>query len=336
MSGHETRLREWLALGTKAAACDVEKALDALLAEHRAEVERLRWEAQGQDATLKEVERLLDAADRPRGAYPTRVREALEDLAAERAKVAAARDAALEEAQNAVGDVFRAFDAQEVAGSPRWHAVRDFHPMVQRALLALQSAPATVLDAANVREVLTKRLLPSCVTRYEAGANDTLRVVAVDLGLSLDAEGAGYCDLHGTDRTECGRADHTPREPSTVEPGPLGRTGPPLMLEPAQWDAFAAATCHLCPRLKHTDSCYGADEEGAQACECGTPRGSHDTTGQRWRCIPGGGLALACSAFRPREDVALSLTRRCTRCGDPFETPADEMRPLCDGCMESR
>lgn len=102
--------------------------------------------------------------------------------------LAAARDAALEEAREIMGGAFREVDAVRTEGAGYRSGASDLHAMAQARLAALQSAPAQVVSVAKVREVLADVLAAFRVIGPAGeGGVYALKREARRLGVDLDA-----------------------------------------------------------------------------------------------------------------------------------------------------
>jgi chromosome segregation ATPase len=141
---------------------DAQRALDALRAEHRAEVDTLRRnlaDAQ-QDASANAHE-----AESLKASLMASEAEHRAQLDAHKKIISVARDAALEE-----GAIF--FDAmQEQSPEPMQHRT------VASTLRSMQSSPVSVLPVDKVRDVLREHLFPGVFARVMAA-----------LGVDLDAK----------------------------------------------------------------------------------------------------------------------------------------------------
>jgi hypothetical protein len=330
VSEHETRLRDWLALGTKAAEVDVFSALDALLAEHRAEVSALRAE-------------LADARKRYAAALDEQLAEA-----------SSARDEVLEEV--ATEATRRASLARRVyvgtADAPRGEGAGDALETLAGTLRASMSAPASVLPTAKVREVLKAEHDATHLT----GTRIRFRQAARRLGLSLDEAGAGETPATRDPCARCGhgRICHMPGNCNACCTCPA--------FEPradTRQECTCTGTCRgpeglgkgwRCALGKEATRDKAAARPVERMCRCGREYGLHSMLGGpvfNWRPNASGKperveLCPGFSPVEPRELATvengllpaprLNLTRRCVRCADVFEAPADEVHLHCRRC----
>jgi hypothetical protein len=238
MSTVEQRLREWM---THAGHAQM-KNLDALLAEHRAEVEALRRnladaqkDADENAEALSSASAALDVAGYPCGAATPAERIAemvaahnaeVERLTAEReswrilaeksrARAEAARDAALEEGALVVDMMFGAacqFGAIAIANNAHETA---------KEIRALKSSPCAVLPVDKVREVLSDLRRYGHERELEAVSDGQVplggRMVAwaaenaaKRLGVDLDAKAERPSDAMGTQAGEDGETEAVP------------------------------------------------------------------------------------------------------------------------------
>ena len=199
MSENEKRLRELMEQYTTGGYMTgsvrehLTANLNALLAEHRAEVERLEAQVQ---AKQEEIERQMAERQREWQGKQNEAEAYRREIAELRGKASSARDAALEEAERAARIVL-----ERDARGPLVHAEREALAQIR----ALKSQPARqYVDAEEVREAAKESAygvlwdIDADLTREERWYNKALIDLLGRLGIDLDTK-AEQCPRYECD-----------------------------------------------------------------------------------------------------------------------------------------